>query len=323
MPPQSAESRAKNWCFTIHNQDSLWMDEDVNIQPPEDVCYVVYGRETCPETGRIHLQGYLQLKTKKRFAQVSAMLDASSETHAFVEKAKGNFNQNFDYCTKEGAWVSWGNPNKGTAGGQNTERTDINLVRDMINEGASLEELIACDEVCGTVARCMPFVRQHIANYKAGRGRAAVRARMVGAELREWQSRLAEVVTLPPSARKVMWYWDGVGNTGKSFMVDYLIAMNDAIVFTHGKVHDIAHAYNGEKIVCFDLARTQEEKLDAVYMTLECLKNGRIFSGKYESTTKVFEVPHVIVFANFAPDKTKLSADRWDVHEIIAAVGSG
>ena len=32
---------------------------------------------------------------------------------------------------------------------------------------------------------------------------------------------------------------------------------------------------------------------------------------------KVFPIPHMCIFANFMPDLTKLSDDRWDICEIV------
>lgn len=69
-------------------------------------------------------------------------------------------------------------------------------------------------------------------------------------------------------------------------------------------------------ICIFDLSRTQAEKIDAIYMAMEQFKNGRIFSPKYHSATKVFRTPHVVVFANYPPDLSKLSQDRWDIEEL-------
>ncbi len=47
------------------------------------------------------------------------------------------------------------------------------------------------------------------------------------------------------------------------------------------------------------------------YGLLEQLKNGCMFSGKYEGGQFVFPIPHVVVFANQAPDMSKFSLDRW------------
>ncbi len=103
---------------------------------------------------------------------------------------------------------------------------------------------------------------------------------------------------------------DESGNQGKSWMASYLSTIG-AFIVTNGKMADIAHAYNHEKIVIFDLARTQADKLDHVYQLMESFKNGRIFSPKYESVVKTFSPCHVIAFANFIPDHSKLSQDRW------------
>ena len=290
--------------------------EDIEWKP-DHMKYLLYGRETCPTTGREHLQGYVQFKKKQTIAGAKKIFDNDS---IHFEFAKGDYEENFKYCTKTrecdpvpNVYFERGEPTR-----KKGQRNDIQEVIRRIEAGNDLRDLMFDDEVNDTVARCMPFVRQAIADFKAGKGLASLKSKLESAQLRSWQSGVRNVVEQSPDGRSVYWYWDSRGNTGKSFMVDWLVAFHKAVVFTHGKMHDIAHAYNHEPVVCFDLSRTQEEKLDAVYMALECFKNGRMFSGKYESTTKVFETPHVFVFANFAPDKTKLSEDRWKITEIIS-----
>jgi len=311
MPAQ----QAMNMPFTAFGvEDITWK--------PEDMKYLLYGRETCPETGREHLQGYVQFKKKQSIAGAKKIF---GDNTIHFEFAKGDYEENYKYCTKTrecddcpNVFFERGEPTR-----KKGQRNDILEVVRRIEGGNELKDLMFDPEVCDTVARCMPFVRQCVADFKAGKGLKAMRDKMESASLRSWQQGVVSIVDAEPDTRAVYWYWDHAGNTGKSFMVDWLVAMKNAVVFTHGKMHDIAHAYNHQKVVCFDLSRTQEEKLDAVYMAMECLKNGRMFSGKYESTTKIFEVPHVFVYANFAPDKAKLSADRWKVTEIISANNPG
>lgn len=302
--------QAFNMPFTVYNR------EDIEWKP-EHMKYLLYGRETCPTTGREHLQGYVQFIKKQTIAGAKKIFD--DDTIHF-EFAKGDYEENYKYCTKTRACDLVPNVffEKGEPTRKKGQRNDIQEVIRRIEAGNELRDLMFDPEVCDIVARCMPFCRQAIADFKSGKGRASIKSRMESIELRSWQLGVKSVMDSVPDTRSVYWYWDTKGNTGKSFMVDWLVANYEAVVFTHGKMHDIAHAYDYQKVVCFDLSRTQEEKLDAVYMALECFKNGRMFSGKYESTTKVFEVPHVIVFANFAPDKSKLSADRWKVTEIIS-----
>ena len=114
-----------------------------------------------------------------------------------------------------------------------------------------------------------------------------------------------------PDPRKIIWYVDEKGNSGKTFVTKYLLTEGDTMRFENGKSADIKHAYNGQKNVIFDLSRSQESHCN--YEVIESLKNGAMFSTKYDSQMKVFCTPHVIIMANFPPDETKMSADRWDI----------
>lgn len=52
------------------------------------------------------------------------------------------------------------------------------------------------------------------------------------------------------------------------------------------------------------------------YSALEELKDGIFFSGKYESSMVMTNNLHIFVFANFEPDRSKLSKDRWEIHYV-------
>jgi len=291
-----------NWCFTgwAHNT------ADPNGLFKEDtMLYLIVGNETCPETKKAHYQCYVQYKKKVRFNQVKN--DFGQTVH--VEPSKGNDQQNFDYCSKDGDFSEHG-ARKDTKGA----RTDLTTAM-AAAETMTLSQLMETPEHSQVVSRCMPFFRQLYANRTAAAGRAAIADTMAGVKLREWQSRLVDIVTETPCPRKIYWIWDESGNSGKSFMAKYLMVRHDASIFTNGKLSDLAYAYNGEPVVVIDLARTSVEHMDHWYTFIESLKNGILFSPKYESGSKIFKPPHVIVFANFIPDQetrnSKLSADRW------------
>lgn len=292
--------KARKFCFTNFDLDSFPVfDESV-------MHYLIVGTETCPSTSRVHHQCYVEFKNQHTFRQ--ALTSIPSGSH--LEVARGSSKQNIDYCKKDGTYQEFGRIQ------QNGARNDLVMVKSRIVAGESLDDLMVDDHTCAIVARHLNYFRALANNYTAGRGLSALKDQLAGTELRPWQARLVTLASDVPDDRSVFWFWDNVGNTGKSFMARYLVAFHGAVIFSNGKCADIAHAYNNEPIVIFDLARTQEEKLDAVYLCMENFKNGRIFSPKYDSRFKVFATPHVIVFANFGPDKSKLSADRWKIQEL-------
>lgn len=146
------------------------------------------------------------------------------------------------------------------------------------------------------------------------------------AELRPWQRRIYDELAQPLGRddRRIRWYWEETGNVGKSFLVKCMVDEGDFTVCkVSGSASDIKFAIksftdtNGEgpDVVVCDVPRTNHGGVS--YQALEECKNGLLFSPKYESGQCRFNTPHVVVFANVAPDRTQLSADRWYVRELV------
>lgn len=78
----------------------------------------------------------------------------------------------------------------------------------------------------------------------------------------------------------------------------------------------MAHCYKiTTKILIIDVPRSKAEHLQ--WSFVEQVKDGQLFSPKYESAMMYFEPPHVLVFMNEEPDMTQLSADRWKIIRVV------
>lgn len=121
--------------------------------------------------------------------------------------------------------------------------------------------------------------------------------------------------------RKINWWWEPKGGVGKTEFCRYLCVEHGAIILG-GKSSDMKYAVsqyiekNGSypEVVVFDIPRTAENYLS--YTGIEEIKNALFFSSKYESLQCVGNKPYVLVLANFEPDQSKLSQDRWNINEI-------
>lgn len=88
-----ANKRVRNWCFTLNN----YSQDDIEKVKAWESTYVVIGKEKAPSTGTPHLQGYISFPNARTLIGVKKL-------HAQMhwEEAKGNAQQNFDYCSKDG-----------------------------------------------------------------------------------------------------------------------------------------------------------------------------------------------------------------------------
>lgn len=68
-----------------------------------------------------------------------------------------------------------------------------------------------------------------------------------------------------------------------------------------------------ELIIC-DIPRSSRGFIN--YGVLEQIKNGVIYSGKYEGGQLFLPKLHLLVFSNDMPDIDEMSKDRWNVRGI-------
>lgn len=106
-------------------------------------------------------------------------------------------------------------------------------------------------------------------------------------------------------------------------MCKYLAVKHGALILG-GKAADIRNAiltyfkdneYTPELVVV-NIPRSFDQSY-LNYEGLENIKDMCFYSGKYEGGMVVGNPPHLFIFANNGPDKTKMSLDRWKVTEIV------
>lgn len=142
-----------------------------------------------------------------------------------------------------------------------------------------------------------------------------------GVVWKEWQQNILAKIEEVPDARTINWVCDYKGNSGKSYLTKYITLTNEVII-ADGKKDNIFNQVNRKlneeekefKVVLLDIPRSAEGYIN--YGVLEQLKNGLIYSGKYEGGQCLFDDVHVVVFANFMPDRSQFSEDRWNIIQL-------
>lgn len=230
---------------------------------------------------------------------------------AHIERSKGTVGQNKKYCTKEEGRISgpweFGIENVAAQGKRNDLHEFVKEMKESeLDDGEIIEKY---PDIVAKYPRFIERVRESIRMSRVPEQTYEARS--------EWQKNLQRDVEGEPDGRKIRWYYDEVGGSGKSTFARSYGRKRQCFVATSGKYADVLYAYSAAgcpRIIIFDWARSEEEHFP--YGLLEKLKNGFFLNTKYESKMVFFNIPHIIVFANFRPDERKWSRDRLDVHVI-------
>lgn len=313
----------RDYCFTLFFDDEeeaafLAVIPEDHFPLTHGLKYVIYQLERCPTTHRLHWQGYIKFSNPVSLQYIKQHFPILQTAH--MEKRRGSDAEARDYCAKENT-RELGPFEVGSWEGKQGQRSDLatyaEAVRRLAQAGCTWKS--ACRQLAEEFPGTHLRFRQH------GQGLfqdslPSTEAEELQRPLSAWQQQILDIVEGTADRRTIHWFVGAAGGEGKSTMAMHLVHTHEAIMLS-GRVQDMAHAYKEQPapVVVFDLPRTMTGEghyMDHYYSFAEQLKNGCIFSSKYNSGQVTFKTPHVIFFANVEPDMTKWSADRYHVVNI-------
>ena len=137
MAPPSNKKRA--WCFTYFPEYIDHTDDEflgvIHGLETLGTRYLVAGKETCPDTDRLHLQGYVYFENARSLRRIKR----AGGRRINLRPARGNSKQNRDYCTKEDDFYESGKlPGQGN-------RTDLRAAIEIAKAGGTLHDYLASE----------------------------------------------------------------------------------------------------------------------------------------------------------------------------------
>lgn len=291
--------RAKNWFYTLNN----YTDDELAVFSglPSGASFHLFGKEV-GESGTPHLQGVVGYPERVALQRVKN--DLSQRMHLEPTRSVA---KSVQYCSKEGDVSSFGTVPTGPTCGK---RSDLDEFKTAVKEGVLSHKRLREDhsEVMAKYPRfCNDYVRDHLPKRVPELH-----------PLRPWQQDVYGKLARPADSRTIVFVVDLRGNQGKSWFADYVeyLKGDKVQVLTPGKKTDMCMALREDISILFlDAPRSKQGEF-IHYDFLEDIKNGRVFSGKYESGMKRLGPVHVIVMMNEYPDMTKLSEDRYEIIEL-------
>lgn len=302
-------SRTRFWTLTLFD----YKDEDISnwsqVVAEGKAQYLCFQEEVAPTTGAKHLQGYICFEKTTRLTGVKKAL-GSRTLHAV--RSNGTPSANRTYCSKpetavEGSFKEFGEipaePSRG-------KRTDFERFKEAVEDGLRCKRK-AREEFPELTAKYPRWCYDFISDQQD--------IQCEEHSYYEWQADLESLLSEPPDDRKVIFVVDTTGNQGKTWFAKHYCKLHeDAQFLEPAKKADMAYALRESiRVLFLNITRTSDsDKNDYLYSFIECVKDGMIFSPKYESRMKYLPKCHVVVMMNDLPKRNLLSADRYSIIEL-------
>lgn len=296
-------AQCSRWCFTLNNFEVGVDYKKIFSDVRNNIRRCVWGVEK-GSSGTNHLQGYIEFHRSYRISHLKVILP-----RAHFEAARGNAKQNYEYCTKDGSFETFGDWEAVLKSGCKRRRAE--------NEHKSLLlGLLGSDRE--SFKNSLQYISRKSAYDERIRELSDISARIErfgkysSKLLCGWQMSILRRL-FHQNDRQILWVYSIEGGFGKSFLAHFLNSVYDYELFDGvTRCNDIAHmlsvSFSG---IVFDV--TRDDASHFAYSTMESVKNGYVSSGKYKGIKRMFNSVPVIVFANFEPVRSRLSSDRLDI----------
>lgn len=141
----------ENATFRLIWFTNFWMDRDMS---EIKVTYLAYGNETCPTTGKPHMQGFAYNATAQRASWWNKKMNPKEwkdDESKYVKwgRCNGNLLQNETYCSKQGSLIEFGQKPMGN--GQKRSLAELcDVVADAAENSIPLCEIVTQPEARAT-----------------------------------------------------------------------------------------------------------------------------------------------------------------------------
>jgi len=137
-----------------------------------------------------------------------------------------------------------------------------------------------------------------------------------------FQKWICDLLPTKPSRRLTYWFFCPKGGSGKSAIAKWLAYWKGIPTFTFAKAWDLLKLVSmepGKEMYIINLSKTKPAEVcgDDMYNVLESIKDGNFCTYKGSDVKRILmNPPHLIVLANEAPNKEKMTQERITVFEL-------
>jgi len=212
-------NKAKRWVFTLNNYTEL----DCAHFETMEADYLIFGKEV-GDSGTPHLQGYVELKTRKRMTELKKLFSGNTSQRTHWDIALGDGESNRVYCSKSNDFFEKGVMMATKKGGAKANKLGekLDALKAAIDEGKNLRDCF--DQDFGTAVRYHSGLAKYHSMISLGdRGKPRVEV-LIGTT--------------------------GVGKT--RYVHDFAKWFHEGEIYVHGDSPKFFDGYCGQECVLFD-----------------------------------------------------------------------